>query len=222
MDRLASRDGLMLLGMNLVPLVGALVASWDGVAIMLYYWMETAIIGVWLVLRVANTPVDGIGAKLMGSGQAMSPIGLALFIVAHAGIFMGVHLFFLFGLLESALPPDLRSPATLFPYLLFERGFWIPLTALAVIRGLFTVADWRAGRSVGPAIVDFYIRIFVMQFAVLLTGWVFLLLLPFGVDAAIGGVAALVLVKTASDFLWGRMRTYVIDSIENAAGAADR
>ena len=48
-----------------------------------------------------------------------------------------------------------------------------------------------------------------MQFAVLLDGWVFLILQPLNlvfsasVDAALGGVVALVLVKTAAELFSG-------------------
>lgn len=214
-ERLSTRDGLLLLGMNLVPLVGALTAGWDGLAIMLYYWMETAIIGFWLVVRVAFTPLDPIGINFGGKG--LSSEALALFIVAHAGIFMGVHLFLLLGVFGSELRPGrLLSPLPLFADLLFERGFLLPLGVFALVRGLFAVADWRAGRRTGPGIIDFYIRIIVMQFTVLLGGWVFLILMPFGADSAIGALVVLVLFKTGAELLAGPLMHIVENAITRA------
>lgn len=223
-ERLTTRDGLLLVSMNLVPLVGAVMADWDGLAVMLYYWLETVIIGFWVVIRVANTPVDGIGNTFGGSkGTTVSPVGLAIFIVAHAAIFMGVHLFFLLGLFGDGRSRQADGPLGIFARLLFERGLWLPLAGFALIRGVFAISDWRAGYSTGPAVVDFYLRILVMQLAVLLGGWVFLVLQPLnaflsaGVDAALGGVVALVLVKTGAELFSGPLSHAAQNALNRAA-----
>ena len=209
--------------MNLVPIVGAITAGWDGLTVMLYYWLETLIIGVWVVIRVANTKLDGLGAKFAGgSGDSISPVGLALFIVVHAAVFMGVHLFFILGLFGENRPQQHGGPLGLFGHLLFERGLWLPLAGFALIRGVFAVSAWRHGHSSGPAIIDFYLRIFVMQFAVLLGGWVFLILQPLnylfsaGVDAALGGVVALVLVKTVAELSSGPLSHAAAEAVGSA------
>lgn len=206
--------------MNLVPLLGALIAGWDGLAVMLYYWMETAIIGFWLVVRVAFSPLDPIGVNFGGKG--LSPQALALFIVAHAGIFMGVHLFMLIGVFGGELRPErILSPLPLFADLLFERGFLLPLGVFALVRGLFAASDWRAGRPTGPGIIDFYMRIIVMQFTLLLGGWVLLILLPFGADSSIGGLVVLVLFKTGAELLAGPL-THAIETAITRAGEKQR
>lgn len=215
MDRLATRDGLLLLSMNLVPLVGALTAGWDGLAVILYYWLETAIIGLWLAVRVAISPVDAVGDNFAGKG--MTSEGLALFIVAHAGIFMGIHMFMLLGMFGGAAPGRILAPLPLLSYLLFERGFLLPLAGFALVRGIFAISDWRAGHRTGPGIIDFYIRIIVMQFTVLLGGWVLLILLPFDLDASIGGVVLLILLKTGSELMAGPLQDYVERAITRAA-----
>lgn len=198
-----TRDSLLVVGTNLIPLVGALVAGWDGLSIMMLYWLETAVIGFWLIVLVGSSPVDPLGEKFAGKG--LDGIGLAAFVTAHAGIFMAVHLFLLLGLFGTSRPGFMTDPRWLIWELVVNRGFWMPLLALFVIRGIFAIADRRAGVPTGPVIISFYVRILVMQFTVLLGGWILLIALPFGLDHSIGGVALLVMLKTAAEFSAGNL-----------------
>lgn len=202
-DRLNSRDGLLLLGMNLVPLLGAILLGWDGLSIMILYWLETAVIGFWVVALVAVSPIDPLGAKFAGEG--LDGRGLAAFVTLHAGIFMAVHLFMLLGLFGTSRPGSTTDPSGLIWDLVVNRGLWMPLLALFIVRGIFALADRRAGVSTGPVIIAFYVRILVMQFTVLLGGWILLIALPFGLDHSIGGVALLILLKTAAEFSSGSL-----------------
>src|SRR5262245_21233935 len=42
---------LILLAANLVPLVGVLVCDWDAFVLLMLYWLETAVIAFWTILR---------------------------------------------------------------------------------------------------------------------------------------------------------------------------
>jgi hypothetical protein len=104
-------------------------------------------------------------------GEAIRPgLGIGLFIAAHAGVFMFVHMFFIFGFREisgmhGSGPSDLIA-------LLLEGGLWLPLAALFALRGLITVSDHVDGRPLEPAIVGFYLRIIIMQVAIIFGGFV--------------------------------------------------
>ena len=53
---------------------------------------------------------------------------------------------------------------------LIERGLWLPLAGLFVLRGLITVSDHAAGRPLEPTIIGFYVRIILMQIAIIIGG----------------------------------------------------
>ena len=124
MDRFLTRDAALIVGANLIPLTGVLFAGWDSFTLLMLYWFETAVIGVWICIAVsiARQPMLDIKAN---NGQPIKPgIGIGLFIAAHAGIFMFVHLFFLIGFREiggGVRPLDIVE---LIPDLLIAKGLW--------------------------------------------------------------------------------------------------
>ena len=92
---------LILIAANLVPLVGVLLWGWDAFVLLVLYWLETAVIAFWTIVRIAITPRNALGdIKFQGSDKPGAPLGLALFFTLHAGIFMGVH----FSFCGSCLP----------------------------------------------------------------------------------------------------------------------
>src|ERR1043166_9093300 len=98
--RLLTPSSLLLIAANLVPLVGVVAWGWDAFVLLMLYWLETSVIAVWAVVRVATmSGADLTALNIEGSGgRPASPIGLAAFIMLHAGIFMLVHFLFLWEL----------------------------------------------------------------------------------------------------------------------------
>ena len=75
---------IFLIGVNLIPLFGILFWGWSVGAVLLAYWVESAIIGVLNVPRIWATP-GGVGQKLFTS----------VFFSMHYGAFAAAHLVFL-------------------------------------------------------------------------------------------------------------------------------
>lgn len=105
--------GVVLIGVNLIPLFGVLILGWDTFLIFFLYWLESAVMGIYSITKLA------IVARLSG-------VFLVPFFMFHYGMFMFVHLVFIgalfapestggfplnFGLLVSSL-------AVVFPALL--------------------------------------------------------------------------------------------------------
>jgi hypothetical protein len=222
LERYFNRDTVLLVGANLVPLLGALIAGWDPLLLVLFYWLETAVIGFWVCLRVATQPADPLLASMAGSAQSMNGIGLALFMVVHAGIFMGVHLFMLLGFFGG----DWRSQGIDFDNFIGDvvigKGLWLPLLGIVLIRGLMSYADTKAGRGTGHLVIGFYLRIIVMQFTILLGGWVMLALLPFGTDMPIAALLVLATIKTLVELQIIPIIGKVQHAIEEGAARRDR
>ena len=83
---------------NLVPLVGVLFFDWSLFTIMFIFWMESAVIGCFNVLKLV------IVANILS-------IIMVPFFVVHYGAFMSGHLVFIFALFS----PDERSFSGLLP-----------------------------------------------------------------------------------------------------------
>jgi Family of unknown function (DUF6498) len=114
---------------NLVPLAGVLFWGWDLLSLMLLYWMETGIIGVFAIIHMA------IVARWWA-------LYLVPFFIIHFGGFMAGHLFFLLALFGSGqvandlelLPEILRAEVT-------QRGLWPAFAALCVSHGVSFVLN---------------------------------------------------------------------------------
>lgn len=89
---------------NLIPLVGVLFLGWSVWAILVLYWLENGVIGLFNVARIARaegTETTG-HARLTINGRAasaMSRAALVPFFLVHYGIFWVVH-----GVFVMAMP----------------------------------------------------------------------------------------------------------------------
>lgn len=122
-------SALVLVIANLVPLYGVLLLDWPVFPLILLFWIENVLIGLFNVLRMLTIdPRDLLlwGAKLF----------LVAFFCLHYGAFTAVHGSFVFGLFDGADGPGMAGPDGLFPIAdWFERigalGLWLPAAALA-------------------------------------------------------------------------------------------
>ncbi len=189
---------LVLIAANLVPLAGVVFWGWDVFVLLILYWLETAVIGFWTMIRVLIMPAPGRDAATAGIGatQPVNGIGAALFLTVHAGIFMTVHFLFLWSLFAGDWAKRIHGPAEFVSELVLGTGLWLPLLVLFVVRGWFALRplllgepDPEADRNV---LSGLYTRIVVMQVAIILGGW-----LATAVGGSIATLALVVIGKTA-------------------------
>ncbi len=107
----------MLIGFNLLPLVGVLFWGWSIATILVLYWVENGIVGVlnvpkMLLARGAGRPRPS-GLAVTGlPGDGLAPrVGLVVFFLVHYGIFWLVHGTFVFALTAFAA----GGPGSLLP-----------------------------------------------------------------------------------------------------------
>jgi hypothetical protein len=204
---------LILLAANLVPLIGVLLWDWDAFVLLVLYWLETAVIAFWTIVRIATMPRDALGdIQFEGANKPAAPLALAAFFTLHAGIFMGVHFMFLWTLFAGEWARRIHGPREFWDQIVIGTGLWLPLLLLFLVRGglimfeafepglrrTFCIAPRRpdAANSMSPSVsvlFGLYARIFIMQVTILLGAWVALL---FGTA---GAYAFLVAIKTAID-----------------------
>jgi hypothetical protein len=193
--------------------VGVIAWGWDAFVLLMLYWLETAVIAFWTVLRVATmTPAALSDMNIEGSGgKPASPIGLAAFITLHAGIFMFVHFLFLWELFGGDWTRKIHGVHSFVDQMVIATGLWVPLGVLFVVRGALMVYDGakpalrrKLGLVEGPAeksplgpgesiVFGLYIRIVVMQVTIILGAWFAML------AGNAGALAFLIAVKTAVD-----------------------
>lgn len=210
--RLLQPSVLILVAANLVPLVGVIAWGWDAFLLLMLYWMETAVIAFWTVVRIAGLPPRAVSGLGFDSGQrTLTPVGLALVVAANAAMFMGIHFVFLWQLFGGEWPHHVHSLADFDDQVVIASGLWIPLVVLFVGRGVLMLLEVMAPSlrrlfrlppppprpaMLGEAeavLVGLYARVFVMQVTIILGAWLAL------VVGTAGAYALLIVVKTAVD-----------------------
>ena len=156
---------LALIAANLVPVAGVLLLDWRVGDVMLLFWAESAVIGLWNLARLA----------VIGRWAA---IPLGLFFVGHFGGFMAGHLLFVYSIfVQDALgAASLAGVATSFLHLL--PG----ILALVVSHGISFFQNFVGRREYATTTLREqmtapYGRIVVMHLTIILGG---ILVLAFG------------------------------------------
>jgi len=108
----------LLVAANLIPAGGVILAGWDVGDIMLLFWLESAIIALFNILKMLRI-----------SGPVA--IFYSIFFVGHFGAFMAVHLMFIFGLFIEKEGVSASIPEVL---AIFE-SMWIAVVALLISHG---------------------------------------------------------------------------------------
>lgn len=104
---------------NAIPLFGVLFLGWNVWTILIIYWLENGVVGVYNVLRMAMAQGQGSSGATSWrvNGQpasAMSKAGIIPFFIIHYGIFWLVHGVFVFtfpvfGGMGDRTDPDLAT-----------------------------------------------------------------------------------------------------------------
>ncbi|MGE0483591.1 MAG: DUF6498-containing protein [Gammaproteobacteria bacterium] len=178
---------------NLVPLAGVAALGWRVLDVLLLYWAESVVIGLYNVLRLAV--VARWGALVA-----------APFFVGHYGAFMSVHLLFLFALFggERSAGIPLAEVATTLGTL------WPALLALVVSHGVSFATNfiargehtWLTTRDLMQAP---YARVAVMQVTIIVGG-----MLVMAADSPIPALVLLVLLKLAVDLQAHRRQHHAV------------
>lgn len=114
----------VLLAANLLPLAGVLFWDWDVFALLVLFWMENVVVGVFFILRI-------VFADLEDAALWVGKLFMVPFFCVHYGMFTAVHGVFVFMLFGQgkhrvdgldALAPAARAAD--------DYGLWVPLAVL--------------------------------------------------------------------------------------------
>lgn len=139
----SSRSALLLIAANAIPVVGVLFFGWSLFTILVLYWLENGIVGLWNLPRIllargsftpmlpqlpdaaevssardaaaaANVRAQWTRARAAQLGFA-GRVSLAIFFTFHYGIFWSVHGVFVFAL-PAFVGSDAGAPGSLDPF----------------------------------------------------------------------------------------------------------
>ena len=146
---------------NLIPLVGVWFFGWDRWSIVFLYWMESAVIGFYAILKMLLAKGQ---PKTLTSGLGAQKLFIIVFFMIHFGGFMLVHLALLTGahLFISTITGLKQSSSDLWNTMLMGGS------SMMLSHGYsFTTNYWR-GREYervtpGEVMISPYPRIILMQ-----------------------------------------------------------
>lgn len=120
---------------NLLPLYGVLYRGVDPFQLLMLYWMETAVVGFWMIATLARLPDYQLG-DITVNGRVQHATN-AMLVKLFGGLtlcFMGAHFFFLWVLFSHDWPHHVTGPISFVREFVIASGAWIPLT-LAFLAG---------------------------------------------------------------------------------------
>ena len=185
-----------LVAANLVPLFGVLLWDWDVFFLLLLFWSENVVIGIFGIARL-------IVARVSDSG--MGGLFLPLFFLVHYGGFMFGHFMVLFGMYSGQFE-DGGAPAEPADYygILARNLNWVAVLVLFVSHGWSFVENYMGKREYerltpGQAMALPYRRMVITHIALIAGGF---LLVEWG--QPLGGLVLLVAMKIALDVFFHR------------------
>ncbi|MGB3866196.1 MAG: DUF6498-containing protein [Xanthobacteraceae bacterium] len=194
----------VLLGANLLPLLGVALWGWKLFDLIVIYWLETLVIGGFAIVRMALT-------------SGWFALFSVPFFIVHFGGFMTVHFIFLTVLFGESRGVDFGRMPAMLREMITTRGLWVAVIALAASRGLGLVfrflvpwarERWRARGAtpdtapIGELMFGPYKRVMVMHVTIIIGA---LLVEAYG--SRIAFLVLLIVLKTATDlYVWRRER----------------
>lgn len=196
---------------NALPLVGVLTMGWDIYTLLIFYWLETAIITFWTVMTVALNDGEAVFAHTGSGSRDSGPkpfIGLMLFL--HAGAFLAVHLYLISSLYGGAWPGHLNSAQEFLGTFLIEQRLWPMLAFIFLHRGVMFL-DERRHEDVTQSVYSLYARIVVMQLVIIIGSWGVLML-----GSGLFGLILLVSMRAALDMYWPQILNALVRAVKSA------
>lgn len=124
----------------MLQVYGVLYWGWDIFQILMLYWMETAVIGFWALLRLAVLPADLLG-KMTVNGQVVAATNTLLLqiFVPFVAISMAAHLLILWVVFSGASTANVYGPISFASEFIIASRAWVPLlfTLLAGAVGFY-------------------------------------------------------------------------------------
>jgi len=179
---------------NLVPLLGVLAWGWEVFPIMLVFWLENVIVGIFFILRIL-TAGAGAGRKLSSAYRSI----ISLFFAFHFGIFTLIHGMFVFILFsgEKYFSDGVGFSGLLSIITEYQLGWAI--AALLISHAFSYISNYLInGENLGVTLSSLmtrpYLRVAILHLTILFGGFAVVVL-----NQPMIGLILLVLIKLVID-----------------------
>jgi len=166
---------------NVIPLYGILYWQWDTFQLLMLYWMETAILAGWTLMRLSRLAAGERGEiTVNGKARAASQFDLVGFFALHAGLFITVHLILLWAFFSYDWLKKVHGIGSFFFELFVANYVWVGLVFVIIAGAVAFLVDNAARQQsqaagapatgsdpVGAIIAGLYVRIVIMQVAII-------------------------------------------------------
>ena len=179
---------------NLIPLYGVLYWQWDAFQLLMLYWTETVIIAFWTIIGITRIPVDQLGAITVGGQEKPATHKLLCgYFTLVAAVFIPGHLGFLWIFFSGEWLNKVSGSSSILYALFVADGLWLALIFMFVSAWISYLSSTRpayprtiergrapkqasgqAGEAgsdaVGEVVGGLFVRIFIMQAAIIFGG----------------------------------------------------
>jgi Family of unknown function (DUF6498) len=192
----AARTLNVLIGLigNLIPLYGVLYWQWDAFQLLMLYWTETVIIAFWTILGITRLPVDQLGTITVGGRDKPATHKLLCgYFTLVAAVFILGHLGFLWIFFSGEWLKKVSGSSSILKELFVADGLWLALIFMFVSAWISYLSNappkyprtiergrvsqktsGQAGEAgsdaVGEVVGGLFVRIFIMQAAIIFGG----------------------------------------------------
>jgi hypothetical protein len=165
-----------LIVINLLPIAGVLLEGWNAMDIVLFYWLETIVIGIYNVFKIRlcnsskkveeNDVVEAMGPVFVWLQKQSKNKGteslsdnnsadlskqskgfLMFFFLIHYNFFIFIQLFFILGI-DSIVGSSSFNPMNILKYLGHEVGlFWLGILGLFISHGFSFYLNFYKGKE---------------------------------------------------------------------------
>ncbi len=159
---LSSPSSLVLIVANLIPVAGSVFLGWNLSDVMVLYWAESAVIGLFNIFKII---IIGRWAALFA----------APFFVGHFGGFMAVHFLFIYTIFIKQFQAGNAGDGELAEVALLFTSLWPALAALFISHAFSFFANFLGrreylGKTVNNQMSEPYSRIIFMQVVLIFGG----------------------------------------------------
>lgn len=159
----STRTALVLIAVNLLPLLLVTFGLWDLQRVLLLYWLENGVIGIYNVVKIVCARESNLFSRLI----------MALFFTVHYGMFFIAHGIFLMAMLQ--LPVNMGDLLSLWTAL--PSGVVVMLSLLFLSHGYSTLwhyfieGEYRTVNT-GGLFIRPYARVVILHLTILGGGFV--------------------------------------------------
>jgi len=127
---------LILLIANAVPVVGVVSWGWDAFVLIMLYWLETAAIGFWMVVRIATIEIRSVGQiDVDGPTTGKTATAIIAFFCIFTALLIAAFFHFLWQTFADKWSLQIHGAGDFIDKLVIDTGLWLPLLLLFLARG---------------------------------------------------------------------------------------